>query len=87
MGAEHIIAHIALNITKTTLVDFKALTVCAGIPDTHKWYPQVGLVQVSCPCHVGRHPMLCIMLQGPGVGVRRMDIVDQLIEVEDLKTV
>ena len=31
--------------------------------------------------------MLCIMLQGPGVGVRRMDIVDQLIEVEDLKTV
>ena len=34
-----VIMWIALNNTKTTLVVFKTLTVCADISDSHKQYP------------------------------------------------
>ena len=51
---ERVIAGIALNNTKTTLVVSKSLTAHVDISDLHKWYPQVGLVLVRCPCHVGQ---------------------------------
>ena len=60
--SEHIVAQIALNNTKTTLVVFKSLTARADIPELHKQLPQVGLAQVSCPCHVGGRPTSRIVL-------------------------
>ena len=36
---EHVVAQIALNNTKTTLVVFKSLTVRAGIPELYKRLP------------------------------------------------
>ena len=74
-----------LNITKTTLVVSKTLTARADISDSHKQYPQVGLALVSCPCHVGGRPTLCIVLQGPGVGASGTESTDRLPAVEVLK--
>ena len=36
---EHVVMQITLNNTKTTLVVFKSLTVCAGIPELYKQLP------------------------------------------------
>ena len=51
--SERVIAWIALNNPKTTQVDFKTLTARADILNLYKRVPQVGLVQVSRPCHIG----------------------------------
>ena len=77
---------IALNNTKTTLVVFKSLTVRADISELYKRLPQVGIVQVGRPCHVGGHPMLRIALQGPGAGARRMGCMDRPPRAEVFKT-
>ena len=85
--SERVIAWIALNNPKTTLVDFKTLTARADILNLYKRVPQVGLVQVSRPCHIGWCWMLCVTLQGPGAGAYRMDIMDRSPGAENLKTV
>ena len=83
--SERVIARIALNITKTTLVACKTLTAHADISELYKQYPQVGLVLVSRPCHVGRCPTSHIVLQGPGAGARGTDSTDRLPAAEVLK--
>ena len=85
--SERVVAWIALNNPKTTLVDSKSLTEHVDISDLHKRVPQVGLAQVSCPCHVGQCPTLHVALQGPGVGACRMEHADRLPTAEELKTV
>ena len=75
--SEHVVARIALNNTKTTLVVFKSLTARVDISELYKRLPRVGLVLVHRPCHVGGHPMLCVALQGPGAGTHGMDSVDR----------
>ena len=84
--SERIIAQIALNITKTTLVACKTLTVHAEISESYKQYPQVGLVLISRPCHVERRPMSHVTLQGPGAGMHGTDSADRLPVAEVLKT-
>ena len=74
--SERVVARITLNNTKTTLVVFKSLTVRADISELYKRLPQVGIVQVGRPCHVGGRPTLRVALQGPGAGARGMDSAD-----------
>ena len=82
-----VVMRIALNNTKATLVVSKTLTARADILDLHKRLPWVGLALVSRPCHIGQHPMSCVVLQGPGAGVCGMDIADRSPTAEDSKTV
>ena len=84
--SERIVARIALNNTKTTLVVFKSLTARADILELYKRLPRVGLVLVRRPCHVGGCSMSRIALQGPGAGARRMECADRLPAAEVLKT-
>ena len=84
--SERVIARIALNNTKTTLVVFKSLTACADIPELHKQLPRVGLAQVSRPCHVGGRPTSRVALQGPGVGACRTGCADRPPRAEVFKT-
>ena len=75
--SERVVARIALNNTKTTLVVFKSLTVRVDIPELHKQLPRVGLVQVSRPCHIGGRPTSRVALQGPGAGTRGTECADR----------
>ena len=75
--SERIVARIALNNTKTTLVVFKSLTARADISELYKRLPRVGLVLVRRPCHVGGHPTSRVALQGPGAGVRGTGCADR----------
>ena len=83
--SERIVTWVTLNITKATLVVFKSLTACVDILELYKRLPQVGLVLVSRPCHVGGRPTSHIALQGPGAGVRIMDSADRSPGAEVLK--
>ena len=74
--SERVVARIALNNTKTTLVVFKSLTARADIPELHKRLPQVGLAQESRPCHVGGCPTSRVALQGPGAGAHGTGCMD-----------
>ena len=74
--SERVVAQIALNNTKTTLVVFKSLTASADISELYKQLPRVGLVLVRCPCHVGGCPTSHVALQGPGAGTRGTGCVD-----------
>ena len=51
--SECVIAGIALNSTKTTLVVCKTLTACADISELYKRLPRVGIALVHRSCHVG----------------------------------
>ena len=84
--SERVVVQIALNNTKTTLVVFKSLTAHADISELYKRLPQVGLVLVRRPCHVGGRPTSRVALQGPGAGVRGMGCADRLPGAEVLKT-
>ena len=84
--SERVVAQIAPNNTKTTLVVFKSLTVRADISELYKQLPQVGIAQVGRPCHVGGRPRSRVALQGPGVGARRTDCADRLPRAEVFKT-
>ena len=84
--SERIVARITLNNTKTTLVVFKSLTARADIPELHKRLPQVGLAQVSRPCHVGGRPTSRVALQGPGAGARGTGCADRPPRAEVFKT-
>ena len=84
--SERIVARIALNNTKTTLVVFKSLTARADILELYKRLPRVGLVLVRRPCHVGGCSMSRIALQGPGAGARGTECADRLPAAEVLKT-
>ena len=75
--SERVVVRIALNNTKTTLVVFKSLTVCADISELYKQLPRVGLVLVRRPCHVGGRSMLRVALQGPGADARGTECVDR----------
>ena len=70
---ERVVARIALNITKTTLVACKTLTARADILELYKRYPQVGLALVSRPCNVGQRRTSRVALQGPGAGASGTD--------------
>ena len=83
--SECVVAQIALNNTKTTLVVFKSLTARADISELYKQLPRVGLVLVRHPCHVGGRPTSCVALQGPGAGARGTECVDQPPGVEAFK--
>ena len=74
---ERVVARTALNNTKTTLVVFKSLTVCADISGLYKRLPRVGLVLVRRPCHVGGRPTSRVALQGPGVGAHGTECADR----------
>ena len=82
---ERIVARIAPNNTKTTLVVFKSLTACVDILELYKRLPRVGIAQVGRPCHVGGRPTLHVTLQGPGVGARETDCADRPPGVEVFK--
>ena len=60
--SECVVARIAPNNTKTTLVVFKSLTARADISELYKRFSQVGIAQVGCPCHVGGRPTSRIAL-------------------------
>ena len=75
--SERVVAWIALNNTKTPLVVFKSLTARADISELYKRLPQVGLVLVRRPFHVGGRSTLRVALQGPGAGARGMGCADQ----------
>ena len=75
--SERVVARIALNNTKTTLVVFKSLTARADISELYKRLPRVGLVLVRRPCHVGGRSMSRVALQGPGAGTRRTECTDR----------
>ena len=81
-----VVAWIALNNTKTTLVVFKSLTARADISELYKQLPRVGLVLVCRPCHVGGRLTSRITLQGPGAGTCRTECADRSPVVEVLKT-
>jgi hypothetical protein len=83
--SERVVARIALNNTKTTLVVFKSLTARADISELYKQLPRVGLVLVRRPCHVGGRPTSCVALQGPGVGARGTECVDRPPRAEAFK--
>ena len=83
---ERVVARIALNNTKTTLVVFKSLTARADISELYKRHPRVGLVLVRRPCHVGGRPTSRVALQGPGAGARGTGYADRLPGAEVLKT-
>ena len=83
--SERVVAQIALNNTKTTLVVFKSLTARADISELYKQLPRVGLVLVCCPCHVGGRPTSRVALQGPGVGARGTGCADRPPGVEAFK--
>ena len=74
---ERVVARIALNNTKTTLVVFKSLTACADISELYKRLPRVGLVLVHRPCHVGGRSTSRVTLQGPGAGARGTECADR----------
>ena len=74
---ERVVARIALNNTKTTLVVFKSLTARADISELYKQLPRVGLVLVRRPCHVGGRPTSRVVLQGPGAGARGTECADR----------
>ena len=74
--SEHVVARIALNNSKTTLVVCKTLTVHTDISESYKQLPQVGLALVSRPCHVGQHWTLCVTLQGPRAGMSGTECTD-----------
>ena len=76
--SERVVARIALNNTKTTLVVFRSLTARVDISELYKRLPQVGLVLVRRPCHVGGRPTSRVALQGPGAGARGTGCVDRL---------
>ena len=84
--SEHVVARIALNNTKTTLVVFKSLTARADISELYKQLPRIGLVLVHRPCHVGGRPMLHVALQGPGVGACGTGCADRPPGAEAFKT-
>ena len=75
--SERVVARIALNITKTTLVVCKTLTARVDISESYKRLPQVGLALVSCSCHVGGRPTSRVTLQGPGARTCRTDSADR----------
>ena len=75
--SERVVARIALNNTKTTLVVFKSLTVRADISELYKQLPRVGLVLVRRPCHVGGRLMSHVALQGPGAGAHGTGCADR----------
>ena len=83
---ERVVARITLNNTKTTLVVFKSLTARADISELYKQLPQVGLVLVRRPCHVGGRPTSRVALQGPGVGTRGTGCADRPPGAEAFKT-
>ena len=83
--SERVVAGIALNSTKTTLVVCKTLTACADILELYKRLPRVGIALVRRSCHVGRRPTLHVALQGPRAGAHRADIADRLPGAEDFK--
>ena len=83
--SECVVAQIALNNTKTTLVVFKSLTARADISELYKQLPRVGLVLVRRPCNVGGRPTSRVTLQGPGAGARGTECVDRLPGVEAFK--
>ena len=83
---ERVIAWIALNNTKTTLVVFKSLTAHADISELYKQLPRVGLAQVGRPCHVGGRLTSHVALQGPRAGARRTGCADRPPGVEVFKT-
>ena len=80
--SERVVARIALNNTKTTLVVFKFLTARADISESYKRLPRVGLVLVRRPCHVGGCPTSRVALQGPGAGARGTGCADRSPRVE-----
>ena len=84
--SERVVARIALNNTKTTLVVFKSLTARADISELYKRLPRVGLVLVRRPCHVGGRPTSRVVLQGPGAGARGTECADRSPAAEVLKT-
>ena len=84
--SERVVAWIALNNTKTTLVVFKSLTARADISELYKRLPRVGLVLVHRPCHVGGRPTSRVALQGPGAGARGTECADRSPAAEVLKT-
>ena len=84
--SERVVARIALNNTKTTLVVFKSLTARVDISELYKRLPRVGLVLVRRPCHVGGRPTSRVALQGPGAGVRGTGCADRSPGAEAFKT-
>ena len=84
--SERVVARIALNNTKTTLVVFKSLTARVDISELYKRLPRVGLVLVRRPCHVGGCPTSRVALQGPGAGAHRTECADRSPAAEVLKT-
>ena len=84
--SERVVARIALNNTKTTLVVFKSLTARADISELYKQLPRVGLVLVHRPCHVGGHLTSRIALQGPGAGACGTGCADRPPGAEAFKT-
>ena len=84
--SERVVARIALNNTKTTLVVFKSLTARADISELYKRLPRVGLALVRRPCHIGGRPMSRVTLQGPGAGARGTECADRSPAAEVLKT-
>ena len=84
--SERVVARIAPNNTKTTLVVFKSLTACADISELYKRLPRVEIAQVGRPYHVGGRPTSRVTLQGPGAGAHGTDCADRLPEVEVFKT-
>ena len=83
---ERVVARIAPNNTKTTLVVFKSLTARADILELYKQLPRVGMAQVGRPCHVGGCLMSRVALQGPGAGACRTDCADRPPGAEVFKT-
>ena len=75
--SERVVAQIALNNTKTTLVVFKSLTARVDISELYKQLPRVRLVLVRRPCHVGGRSTSRVVLQGPGAGARGTECADQ----------
>ena len=84
--SERVVARIAFNNTKTTLVVVKSLTACADISELYKRLPRVGLVLVHRPCHVGGRPTSRVALQGPGAGARGTECADRSPGAEAFKT-
>ena len=84
--SERVVARIALNNTKTTLVVFKSLTAHVDILELYKQLPRVGLVLVCRPCRVGGRPTSHVASQGPGAGARGTGCVDRSPAAEVLKT-
>ena len=77
--------YIFLNITKPTLVQFKPLTVRAGISDSNKARPQRGLVLPCRPHNAGQCPTSCVELQGPGASAHGLDDAARLAALEHPK--